>query len=90
MIITGELLYKTEYEMIPNKDKRIKELEDFFKSIELPKELRLNKSTYTDDLPKMIQTHLTVVKNQNKLVYLPYLERLELVKDILTPKTSHL
>ena len=90
MIITDKPLCNTEYEMIPNKDKRIKELEDFFNSIELPKELRLNKSAYVLDLPKMIQTHLLVVKNQNKLVYLPYLERLELVKEILTPKTSHL
>ena len=72
--------------MIPNKDKRIKDLEDFFNSIELPKELRLNKCTYTPDLPKMIQTHLTVVKNQNNIVYLPYLERLELVKEILMKK----
>lgn len=74
--------------MIPNKKKRIKELEDFFNSIEIPKELRLNKCSYAPDLPKMIQTHLAVVKNQNKLVYLPYLERLELVKEILMKKIA--
>jgi hypothetical protein len=63
---------------------RAKELEAYFKSIELPKSLRLNKSAMINNVDKFIKSHLQVVlHNSKKKVYKPYLDRLEELKTII-------
>lgn len=56
----------------------LSKLETFFKSIELPKELILNRCEYIKDLPKLIKTHLSYLKaNSGNIAYKPYFHRLE-------------
>jgi hypothetical protein len=63
----------------------IAELESFFKSISLPnKPIMLDQASKIIDLPKLIESHLSVVRAQNgNERYLPYLERLNEVRDML-------
>ena len=62
----------------------IKELETYFNSIDLPKEIRLTKQEYITDVSKFIRSHITIYKaNEGKRKFKPYLDRLESLKQIL-------
>lgn len=68
-------------------EKQAIKLQSYFESIELPKELRLNKSELITNVDKFIKAHLKVVlSNPNRNVYKPYLDRLEQVKTIIKTK----
>ena len=52
-------------------------LEKYFLSIQLPQDIHLNKHTYLFDVGVFIKSHLSFVRaNENKVTYLPYLNRL--------------
>ena len=70
-----------------NWDKTIQEFEAFYNTIPLPEEpLRLNQCSVINDVDKMVNSHLTIIRaNNGKKVYLPYLERLQELKLILQP-----
>ena len=81
-----------EAEPLINWDSEIKELEDFFKSIKLPKvPIKLNKSETIENCKEFITNHLATVKaNNGKRTFEPYLNRLSEIKTILKklePKT---
>jgi hypothetical protein len=63
----------------------IEELRAYFNSITLPKEpIKLNACSYIKDVKLFIRTHLSTVEfNKGKELYLPYLERLNQLKNIL-------
>jgi hypothetical protein len=67
----------------------IDELEKYFGSVTFPlKVVKLNQCTSIIDVPKFIESHLSIVKaNKGKLTYLPYLDRLKKLKDILHEET---
>jgi len=69
-------------------DKSIQELETFFTTILLPEEpLRLNQCSIINDVGKMVDSHLTIIKaNNGKKVYFPYLERLQELRLVLQPQ----
>lgn len=69
-----------------NWNKDIKELEDFFKSITLPeKPIKFNDCTIILDVSKFINSHLLAIRAQNgKICYLPYLNRLIMLKKLLS------
>lgn len=83
-------LYLTEKAEEPKEEKQkwdaeIKELEVFFENKALPEEsVYLNDHTKIVDCKKFVTSHLETVKsnNGNKL-HLPYLERLQKLKEIL-------
>ena len=64
----------------------IAELENFFSSIELPKQpLKLNQCSTIIDCSLFIESHFISVKaNDGKRRFLPYLRRLQELKQILT------
>lgn len=68
-----------------NWNKEIKELEDFFESITLPKKpIKLNACTIILDVSKFINSHLSTIKSNNgNLIYKPYLSRLQELKSLL-------
>lgn len=68
-----------------NWNKEIKELEDFFESITLPKKpIKLNACTIILDVSKFINSHLSTIKsNKGNLIYKPYLSRLQELKSLL-------
>lgn len=65
-------------------DTKIAELEQYFASINIPDEIRLNNHTYIKDVKKFIKAHLEYakanIKNPN---FTPYVERLQELKTIL-------
>jgi hypothetical protein len=68
-----------------NWNQQIEELEYFFKNITLKKkEIRLNQCAIISNCNKFIASHLATVKaNNGNMIYLPYLVRLQELKDIL-------
>lgn len=68
-----------------NWNKEIKELEDFFESITLPKKpIKLNACTIILDVSKFINSHMSTIKSNNgNLIYKPYLSRLQELKSLL-------
>lgn len=64
----------------------IKELETYFNSIQLPNEpIKTDSYSTIIDVSKFIDSHLSIVKaNQGKLYFLPYLHRLQDLKQFLT------
>ena len=68
-----------------NWDAEISELEQFFDEVDLPKGTVINKWTKTTDVRKFIDLHLAVAKAQRgNPTFLPYLNRLQKLKKILT------
>jgi len=69
-----------------NWNKDIAELESYFSNIELPiKPVKLNKFSTITDCSLFIKTHFATVKaNNGKRTYLPYLNRLQELKQVLT------
>tara|TARA_R110001632_G_scaffold232421_1_gene373173 strand:- start:13123 stop:14496 length:1374 start_codon:yes stop_codon:yes gene_type:complete len=80
----NDTVFSTTYEDKQglNWDKEIKELEDFFKSITLPKNpIKLNNCTTILDVSKFINSHMLTIKSNNgNLIYKPYLSRLQEIK----------
>jgi hypothetical protein len=68
-----------------NWDKEIKELEAYFKETAIPTEpFKLNQYSTIKDCSLFIKSHLATVKaNNGKPTYLPYLDRLQELKEFL-------
>lgn len=85
-------VFKTERIEQPIKEKPknwsndIAELENYFASIELPTEpVKLNRCSTITDCSLFIESHFAAVKaNNGKRTFLPYLNRLQELKQILT------
>jgi hypothetical protein len=63
----------------------IDELENYFKSIDLPnKPIHLNQCSLISDIPLFINGHISILRaNDGKQVFIPYLKRLKKLKQIL-------
>ena len=59
----------------------IAELRQFFKSVELPKAIRLNCCTVVNDVSKFLNNHFEVLKKRDSE---PHLIRLRELKKVLT------
>ena len=67
----------------------IDELEEYFKSAELPEEIYLSSAEKITDVRKFIEGHLrTLRSNSGQKVYLPYYERLRKVKELNERRVS--
>jgi hypothetical protein len=64
----------------------ISELETYFAAVELPSQpVRLNQCSIITNVPQFIESHLSTLKaNNGRSVYLPYLIRLQTLKQILS------
>jgi hypothetical protein len=61
------------------------DLEQFFNSVSLPKEVRLSQCETITDVKKFVRSHLDVLKaNSGNPAYMPFYERLLKLKEILT------
>lgn len=71
-------------------NKEIAELETYFSSIELPKQpVKLNKCMEIKDCYRFIENHFATVKaNNGNDTFLPYLHRLQELKQILNTKSN--
>jgi len=62
----------------------IEQMEQYFKSIDLNQTVQLEPFATITNLKKFIECHLSIVKAQNgKRTFLPYMERLNKVKELL-------
>ena len=77
---------KPEQQKSENWDQDISELEQFFNAVPLPNPpVKLNQCTEIFSISKFIDSHLSIVKAQNgKQIYLPYLNQLQELKQVLT------
>ncbi len=68
----------------------ISELETYFASIELPTQpIRLNQCSVITDCSQFIKSHIATVKaNNGKRTFLPYLKRLQELKEVLTKNSK--
>lgn len=66
--------------------KDIEVLEDYFNNINTPTQpIKLNKCTIINDVPIFVKSHLATVKaNNGNKTFLPYLNRLQELKIVLT------
>jgi hypothetical protein len=73
-------------EQIGNWDFDISELENYFKGITLPtRPVKLNPYSTITNVPLFIDSHFAIVKaNNGKRTFLPYLNRLQELKQVLT------
>jgi len=64
----------------------ISELENYFAAVELPAEpIRLNKCSVITNVSLFIESHLSTVKaNNGQYIFLPHLQRLQELKQILS------
>ena len=68
----------------PKWTKEIRELEDFFAERKLPEKVRLDSWNMIVDCKLFVDTHMSIVHYHNgNDVYLPYLNRLIEIKNIL-------
>ena len=74
-----------------NWDATISELEEFFRNNNIPDApIRIDDVGTIVDTDLFIESHLQTVKhNINKIWFLPYLERLIALKNIITKKNTH-
>ncbi|GLB49838.1 DUF6965 family protein [Neptunitalea lumnitzerae] len=81
-----EKIKRNELPKRENWQNEIELLEIFFNQTELPKAaIQLNKGSKIFDVQKFISSHLSTVKANNGItVYLPYLNRLQQLKEVLT------
>lgn len=94
--ITTEPLFSDAYFTKPEKpplkswEQDITELEKFFTVAELPTvPIRLSQSSTITDCSKFVKSHLAFVKaNNGNSTFLPYLSRLQELKQILNTKTN--
>jgi len=68
----------------------ITELETFFSTVNLPdRSIKLNPHTTITDVPKFIESHITPVKaNNGNRTFVPYLNRLQELKQVLILNTN--
>jgi hypothetical protein len=68
----------------------IAELENYFASVELPTQpVKLNSCSMITNCSLFIKSHIATVKaNNGKRSFLPYLKRLQELKQVLTPNTN--
>jgi hypothetical protein len=65
------------------------DIEQFFNSVSLPKEVKLSKFETIIDVKKFVRSHLEVLKsNSGNVAYMPFYERLLKLKEILTKNQS--
>jgi len=85
-----ETLKLVEKEQCINWDQDISELETYFLGIELPtKQVIINQCSKITNVPLFIESHFKTVKNHNgNQTYLPYLNRLQELKQTLTINTN--
>ncbi|MDD3079704.1 MAG: DUF6371 domain-containing protein [Paludibacter sp.] len=80
-------IFERDYRPQPkqNWSVEISELENYFVAVELPAQpVRLNQCTVITNVPLFIESHLSTVKaNNGRNVFLPYLQRLQTLKQIL-------
>ena len=63
------------------------DLETYFKTATLPKQVRLSQCETITNMDKFINSHIEVLKsNSGNVAYLPFWERLIKLKGILTKK----
>lgn len=76
----------TKKEQPENWNNEIEVMEDFFKELTTEKQpIQLNTSSTITDVPTFVKSHLTTVKaNNGNKTFLPYLNRLQELKQILT------
>ncbi len=68
----------------PDWTEEIKELEEYFNSIELPETIQLSEGVTIVNVRGFIDGHLTFVKHNNgNQTFMPYLIRLMNLKDLL-------
>jgi hypothetical protein len=66
-------------------------LKDFFGEADFPLEIMLNESEVISNIPKFMESHFSFVEaNNGNLAYLPYLNRLRKVRDILQIKSTEI
>ena len=75
-----------ETEQPRNWDNDISELENYFENIELPTQpVKLNRCSTITDCSLFIESHFATVKGNNgNRTFLPYLNRLQELKQVLT------
>jgi len=65
-------------------EKELNELEQFFKSTTLPKEIQLTRDQRVSDVKKFIDSHLQVCRgNLNNKAFQSFYDRLVKLKDLL-------
>ena len=81
-------LSKRDYRPQPkqNWSVEISELENYFAGIEIPTEpIRLNQCSFISNIPLFIESHLSTIKaNNGQSIFLPHLNRLQTLKQILS------
>lgn len=66
-------------------EKQIRELEDYFKVATLPASIELDAGSRVEDVPRFIQSHLKVLRNNaDKAAYEVFYLRLLRVKEMLS------
>lgn len=66
-------------------EKQIRELEDYFKVAALPDTIELDAGSRVGDVPRFIQSHLQVLRNNaDKPAYEVFYLRLQKVKEIIS------
>ncbi len=70
---------------------KLKDIEEFFDSVELPTEpVRLNSGEICIDAEKMVQTHIETLKeNRGNKVFLPYYDRLMMMVKYIKEKHNN-
>lgn len=67
--------------------KELNELEEFFKTAKIPKEVRISKFATITDTKQFLTNHISVVRsNISNPRYAPYMERLRELKQIIEDK----
>lgn len=79
-------IVKTETNVNTNNwNDEIKELETFFAANQIPDTINLTQVERITNTKKMIESHLNYVKaNNGNMRFLPYLDRLKKVKELIT------
>lgn len=69
---------------------KIKELEDFFNSIQLPGTIKLSEYENITDPKLFVSSHLQMIKAQNgNKTFIPYAMRLNKLKEFLTKNQNN-
>jgi hypothetical protein len=84
------LAYPGVYIKKPRVSWDIKQLQNFFENtVKVDSPLRLNQCCVITDVPLFIQSHMDIIRaNDGTETYAPYYQRLRLVKEILSLKSS--
>ena len=66
-------------------DKDIQEMEEFFRSAQLPEKTELMKAMVITNVPAFVDSHLTIIKLRKGVgIFEPFYDRLVLVKEKLS------